>query len=110
MVGSGNVLEVIKKAEELLGQREYGKALDLYDLCLAVNPDDPHLRYCVASLYSELHKCGIAISMLKSVVRDAPNHSQAWNNLGIAYKNSGQWDRLLLRPAPCSHSGWAARI
>ncbi len=84
--------EIIKQAENYIAQKEYQKALDLYDLCLTTNPDDPHLRYCIASLYSELYKSGIAISMLRNVVKDVPQHAQAWNNLGIAYKNVGQWN------------------
>ena len=93
MLANTELGPLLRKAEELLAGKDYGRALDLYDLCLAVNPDDPHLRYCVASLYSELYKSGIAISMLKGVVKDMPAHSQAWNNLGIAYKNSGQWEK-----------------
>lgn len=85
--------QIVKQAEFFLSKSDYQKALDLYDLALTTNPDDLHLRYCVASLYSELYKSGIAISLLKSVVRDEPKHAQAWNNLGIAYKNSGQWDK-----------------
>lgn len=85
--------KIVRKAEELLANKQYQQALDLYDLALTTNPEDPHLRYCVASLYSELYKSGIAISILKGVVKDIPKHAQAWNNLGIAYKNSGQWDK-----------------
>lgn len=84
--------QIVQQAEVYLEHKDYQKALDLYDLALTTNPDDLHLRYCVASLYSELYKCGIAISILKSVVKEEPKHAQAWNNLGIAYKNSGQWD------------------
>lgn len=84
--------KIVHQAEDFLQHGDYQKALDLYDLALTTNPDDVHLRYCVASLYSELYKSGIAISLLRSVVKEAPNHAQAWNNLGIAYKNSGQWN------------------
>jgi len=86
------IVPMVQQAEKYLSAREYQKALDLYDLCLAVAPDNAHLRYCVASLYSELYKSGIAISILRSVVKELPDHAQAWNNLGIAYKNAGQWD------------------
>lgn len=85
--------QIVAQAEKYLSVKEYTKALDLYDLALTTNPEDLHLRYCVASLYSELYKSGIAISILKSVVKEEPKHAQAWNNLGIAYKNSGQWDK-----------------
>lgn len=85
--------QIVGQAEKYLAAKEYSKALDLYDLALTTNPEDLHLRYCVASLYSELYKSGIAISILKSVVKEEPKHAQAWNNLGIAYKNSGQWDK-----------------
>lgn len=84
--------QIVKQAEQFLSQGHFQQALDLYDLALTTNPDDVHLRYCVASLYSELYKSGIAISILKSVLKEQPKHAQAWNNLGIAYKNSGQWD------------------
>lgn len=87
--------QIVGQAEKYLAAKEYSKALDLYDLALTTNPEDLHLRYCVASLYSELYKSGIAISILKSVVKEEPKHAQAWNNLGIAYKNSGQWDKAL---------------
>ena len=83
--------QIVRQAEQHLANKDYQRALDLYDLALTTNPDDLHLRYCVASLYSELYKSGIAISILRGVVKEAPNHPQAWNNLGIAYKNSGQW-------------------
>jgi hypothetical protein len=85
--------QLVQQAQALLQNQQYQRALDLYDLALTTNPDDLHLRYCVASLYSELYKSGIAISILKSVVKEKPDHAQAWNNLGIAYKNSGQWDK-----------------
>ncbi len=85
--------QIVARAEQLLADKQYQQALDLYDLALTTNPEDPHLRYCVASLYSELYKSGIAISMLRGVVKDIPKHAQAWNNLGIAYKNSGQWEK-----------------
>lgn len=84
--------QVLKQAEQYLIDGQHVKALDLYDIALTTNPDDLHLRYCVASIYSEMYKPGIAISMLKQVVKEEPRHAQAWNNLGIAYKNSGQWD------------------
>ena len=83
--------QIVRQAEQYLANHDFQKALDLYDLALTTNPDDVHLRYCVATLYSELYKSGIAISILKSIVKEQPKHAQAWNNLGIAYKNSGQW-------------------
>ncbi len=86
-------VRVVKQAELFLQQGQYDKALDLYDLALARKPADPHLRYCLGSLYSELYKTGIAICLLEGVVKDAPDHAQAWNNLGIAYKNAAQWQK-----------------
>jgi Tfp pilus assembly protein PilF len=86
-------IRVVKQAELFLSQGQYDKALDLYDLALAIKPTDPHLRYCLGSLYSELYKTGIAICLLEGVVKDVPDHAQAWNNLGIAYKNAAQWQK-----------------
>jgi len=85
--------EVLQVAEQAIQSKDYAKAIDLLDLLLAKAPQDVHLRYMISSIYSELGKMGIAISMLEQVVKDAPDHSQAWNNLGIAYKTAAQFDK-----------------
>ena len=46
--------QICAKAEDFVQAREYVKALDLFDLLLARNPDNVHYQYSTASLYSEL--------------------------------------------------------
>ncbi len=87
------VQSLLAQALEFIKQQDYTKAIDIYDLLLARDPKNVHIKYCLASIYSELYKSGIAICLLEDVVEAMPNHSQAWNNLGIAYKNSAQWEK-----------------
>ncbi|GEM_PF-2112109 len=77
--------------EGLAKQRagDFGGALTLYNKVLNIAPDSEELRFLVAECLLRLECNGLAVNVLQNLVRDNPDNSRAWCNLGVAYGKEG---------------------
>lgn len=66
------------------GQRD--KAEPLYHQLMVMNPNHPFLNFALGTFYTDQESWGTAIPLLMRALDMEPNNSQAWNNLGAAFK------------------------
>lgn len=62
----------------------------MLDATRAAAADDPDLLYKVASLYARFDQRPTAEEVLQQVMRMAPNHASAANDLGYSWSDSGR--------------------
>lgn len=87
----GNIIQIWEEATKLHKEGKHQEAERLYDLILAQNPLNAGLLATMGTLYVEMGKYGLAVSLLKRALEELPK-SDVLCNLAIAYKQSGQVD------------------
>lgn len=87
---SGNNL--FEQAQSLQLQGKLVEAEAIYDDLLTQNHDNAGLLATLGTLYLQLNKLGLAISLLERSAKHMPS-SDVLCNLGIAYKQSGQYQK-----------------
>lgn len=65
---------------------EYAKAERCYQWCLEQIPEDPYVLGALGSLYVEIGKWGLGVSLLLSACRVQPDQGANWNALGAGYR------------------------
>lgn len=83
-----NILEDLYKAGLAKHKAgDFSKAMAIYNSLLNRDPENRNLRFLVGDILSRLGNNGLAILILRDLVRDYPGYSEAWCNLGVAYRN-----------------------
>ena len=85
-------MELFEKANELHLQGRFAEAEKIYDDLLTQNHDNPGLLGTLGTLYLQMDKVGLAISLLERAAAQTPQ-GDIFCNLGIAYKQSGQYKK-----------------
>ncbi|MBW7874536.1 MAG: tetratricopeptide repeat protein [Candidatus Cloacimonetes bacterium] len=92
-VGYANNLEHLR-ALHLMQQGEFLKAKTIYQDRLSTNPLDIDARFQMALIENAIGKGSkTAISMWESIVSERPDHFAALGNLGVAYAQTGDYDK-----------------
>lgn len=79
-------LRYIEHSVKLIREGRAGEAEDILSQLIGHWPEDAFAIYILASLYIDTHRAGAAIPMLERAVALRPDLSEAWHNLGVAYK------------------------
>ena len=74
-------------------EQDLDKAESLLNELLDHNLDNPLILYTLGSLHLAKGWAGLAVVLLNMVTRLDPKFGEAWNNLGLAYRNLGEWDK-----------------
>jgi hypothetical protein len=83
---------LFEQAQLLQVSGKYAEAEPIYDQLLTQNHDNPGLLATLGTLYLQMDKLGLAISLLERAVSKNPC-GDVFCNLGIAYKQSGQYEK-----------------
>lgn len=86
--------------EYLEGKKEDGtpceqnleKSEELLHEILNNNIGNITILYVLGSLYLSKGQWGLAIQLLSTVVQHSKNFGEAWNNLGLAFKDANRWE------------------
>lgn len=78
--------EVFNNALALHKKGKLKDALDLYNKLLNRGWNDNNLRFVMADAYLRLEHNGLAINLLKMLLQDDPQNSNAWCNLGVGFR------------------------
>lgn len=73
--------------------RDIPRAEELLNELLSNNVGNPTVLYVLGSLHLTKGNFGLAIQLMAAAVKQAPNLGEAWNNLGLAFKEIGDRDR-----------------
>lgn len=65
---------------------EYQKAIGMYNRLLNRAPFDTTLQFMLADAFSRAECNGIAVNLLHNLLQEKPDFSEAWCNLGVAYR------------------------
>ncbi len=71
------------------GQEDYEKAETYYQKALSLNPALVEPRIYMANLFTDTGRVEQAVPLLRSVLQDSPNNSEAHWELGYAYRFGG---------------------
>lgn len=88
-------IDAVEKAADLHKAGRFDEAGRVYNDCLGYNPDDPFLLYLVGSMFLHMGMSGVAIQLLRTAVAIDATRSEAWHNLGVAYRNEEHSDRAI---------------
>jgi len=73
--------------------KDLTKAENILHEILNHNAGNPVVLYALGSLYLSKHHTGLAIQILSQVAAMAPEFGEAWNNLGLAWKDYPDFDK-----------------
>ena len=85
-------------------ERDLDKAESILNEILNYNLSNPIVLYTLASVHLGKGRYGLAINMLSQITAGHPNFAEAWNNLGLAWKDAAGVD-----PAAFEKSEYALR-
>lgn len=94
--------EVFKQARQFIEgrtveggehERNFDKAEKLLHELLNHNIGSDLILYTLGSLYLTKGQYGMAITLLSQVTQMKPAFGEAWNNLGLAFREYGDWDK-----------------
>lgn len=95
-------IQYFQKAVEHHKAGEYAQAELIYNALLNGVPHDTNVAQCLAELYLQKRWHGLAIHLLTNLLRAEPNRSEAWCDLGVAYRCENMndyaklaWERAL---------------
>lgn len=74
-------------------EKNLAKAEALLNELLNHNLGSDIILFSLGSMHLERGNHGLAIQLLSQVVQMRPKFGEAWNNLGLAYKVYGDWDK-----------------
>ena len=81
-----------KKADGTPCEVDLEKSEQLLNEILNNNLGNLTVLYVLGSLYLQKGNYGLAVQILSSVVQHSEEFGEAWNNLGLAFKEIGRWD------------------
>ena len=92
----------IQQGLNLHKQGKFREAEEIYQRVLNGATDDPGLIFLLSDLYLRRDWNGLAVHLLSNLLRQHPDNSEAWCNLGVAYRKENQneiaqaaWERAL---------------
>lgn len=75
----------IKRAEKLLKSQHLPESRQIFAQLAVLDPQNPDYWWSIAMIDKALGRRSESIEALRKVVRHAPGHGVAWNELGLAY-------------------------
>ena len=78
---------------KLLRQAKYPQALVLVNKGLALNPNDPQMRFWQGFIYEQLGQPDMALQTYSSLAQEYPELAEPHNNLGVLYAAQGDYPR-----------------
>lgn len=88
-------VDAVAKAAEHHKAGRFDMAGRIYNECLGYAPDDSFCLYMTGSMFLHMGMNGVAIQLLRTSVAIDATRSEAWHNLGVAYRNEEHNDRAL---------------
>lgn len=85
-------MEIFERAQKLHVEGKFAEAEKLYDDLLTQNHDNPGLLATMGTLMLQTDRLGLAISLLERASSQL-KQDDVLANLGIAYKQSGQYEK-----------------
>lgn len=92
MSGNEHTNEAQKILDEALAHHKQGRckdAIQIYNRLLNRAWADNSLRFVMADAYTRIGYNGLAINLLQHIIKEDPKNSQAWCNLGVAFRQEG---------------------
>lgn len=86
---------MFEQANELQLQKKFAEAEDLYDQLLTQNHDNAGLLATLGTMYLQMQKPGLAMTLLHQAIERGRVQSDVLCNLGLAYRYSGQHEKAL---------------
>jgi tetratricopeptide (TPR) repeat protein len=99
----------LASAQRLYDEGRAADALTEVDSLLAMNPDDPELRFLEGVIYADQGKNDAAIEIFAALTRDYPQLPEPYNNLAVLFAEKGEFDkaRESLLAAIQAHPGYS---
>lgn len=72
-------------------QKKYSKAINLYNISINKNSDDPDTYYHLAKMYKDSGNNSAAIDVYKKLLKIAPDNNEVLTLIGECYKNIGDY-------------------
>lgn len=92
----------LQEGLELHKNGQFKQALFHYNKLLNLNPFDETLLFLTADAYMREEHNGLAVNLLTNLLQHNPDRSDAWCNLGVAYRKENQkakakfaWDKAI---------------
>lgn len=82
----------LKLAEALRRVHRFNEAIEAYERIIFLNPVHPGLKTNLATLLLEAGDTARAVQTYRAVLKDHPNFTDAWLNLGVHYANAQQYE------------------
>lgn len=82
----------LKRAEQLMQQNDYPRALESVDHYLVSNPRDPRGRFLKGVILTEQKKTQEAIRVYTELTQDNPGLAEPYNNLAVLHASLGQYE------------------
>jgi tetratricopeptide (TPR) repeat protein len=88
---SGTVLAA-DSMQQLIGQKEYAKAVQTGEQLLRENPNQPSIRFLTAYAHQMTGNTELSIKLYEDLIRDEPGLPEPRNNLAMIYLEKGDYD------------------
>src|SRR5687767_8432740 len=88
-------MDLFEEATKHHQEGRFQDAEKAYDMILSQNHDNKGLLATMGTLYLQMGRYGLAISLLERSLHGRPPQSDVLSNLSIAYKGSGQQDKAI---------------
>ena len=79
--------------QQLIGQKEYAKAVQTGEQLLRENPNRPSIRFLTAYAHQMTGNTKQSITLYEDLIRDEPGLPEPRNNLAMIYLATGDYDR-----------------
>lgn len=86
-------LELLQQGIALHKEKKFAEAEQIYHRLLNRYPFQEDLLYLVSDLYLRRDWNGVAIVMLAALLQNNPKRSDAWCNIGAAFRKENEYDR-----------------
>lgn len=90
-----SLTQLKQTADEALEQREFPKALALYQQALALDPDNAELYKCLGRVYHDQDQLEQAETYYHQAIEKDPNYWAPYNNLGNIYKDRKDFNEAI---------------
>lgn len=99
---SGNLDELLKKAENAIRIQDWPGAMEIYRNVVAVDPDNPLQRLRLGLLYKDRGMWNEALEQFDGATRAAPDYAEAWREKGVVENKIAQLTKAAMdgNPAP----------
>ena len=90
-----NMQSLHKTSMQYIHNKEFDKALPLFNACIAEHPKDPNLYNNRGNIYKQMGKYNEAVSDYQKAISLNPKFTTPYNGMATIYLKTGQIDRGL---------------